>query len=94
MSQKFNVGDQVHVKFEFPEGHIRTPPYARGKNGKIVDYRGEFKNPETLSVGGDGLPRIPLYAVSFNAAELNGDQGLSPRDWVVIDIFEHWLEPA
>ncbi len=94
MSQQYSLGDRVHVKFLFPEGHIRTPAYVRGKTGEVVAYHGVFRNPETRALGKDGLPRIPLYAVSFNAAEMTGDDSLSPRDSVIVDIFEHWIEPV
>lgn len=94
MAQRFTIGDAVTVKFIFPVGHVRTPPYIRGKTGVILGCHGDFRNPETLAYGGEGLPRVPLYAVGFEARHVAGNDSLSPRDRVVVDIFEHWLEPA
>jgi nitrile hydratase len=92
MQYRFAEGDRVRVKQMFPPGHVRTPYYARGKTGTVVAQRGQFRNPEDLAYGGSGLPAVPLYGVDFAAGELW--EGARGRDRVLIDIFEHWLEPA
>jgi hypothetical protein len=63
---------------------------VRGKTGWIERIYGEFLNPESLAFGRDGLPKKVLYLVGFDQAELWGKA--HPRDKLMVDIFEHWLE--
>jgi nitrile hydratase len=91
-SAKFKPGDRVRVRFEDRPGHIRTPWYIRGKAGWIEDIHGEFLNPESLGHGGDGLPRKPLYLVAFRQCDVWDGYGAN-EDKLLVDIFEHWLEP-
>jgi nitrile hydratase len=74
---------------------MRTPAYVRGKLGWIERLHGEFRNPEQLAYGGDGLPRQPLYLVGFRQMDLWQQRyAESPRDKLYVDIYEPWLEPA
>jgi nitrile hydratase len=74
---------------------VRTPAYVRGKQGWIERVQGEFRNPEILAYGGDGMPRQPLYLVGFRLAELwQARYAESPVDTLYVDIYEHWLESA
>ena len=80
----FRPGQRVRVASRRHDGHHRTPGYLKGKTGSIERVDGTFTNPETRAYGGDGLPKIPLYLVSF-----------PERDHEVrVDVFEHWLEEA
>jgi nitrile hydratase subunit beta len=88
----FKPGDRVKVKFEDRPGHIRTPWYIRGKTGWIERIHGEFLNPESLAFGRDGLPKKTLYLVAFNQSDL-WDKG-NNADKLLVDIYEHWLDPA
>ncbi len=91
---KFNPGDAVRVRTGQPTGHVRTPAYVRGKSGWIERVQGEFRNPESLAYGGDGLPRQPLYMVGFHQPDLWSSRYTEPRtDRLYVDIYEHWLEP-
>jgi len=90
---RFKPGDRVRVRFEDRPGHIRTPWYIRGKTGWIERVHGEFRNPESLAFGGDGLPRRPLYLVGFRQEEVWAEYA-APKDTLFIDIYEHWLDPA
>lgn len=90
---KFRAGDRVTVKFEDRSGHIRTPWYIRGKTGWIERVYGDFLNPESLAFGRDGLPRRTLYLVAFNQADIFG-KSVGAKDKVLVDIYEHWLDPA
>lgn len=92
MEARFRVGDRVRVRDEAPAGHVRTPSYIRGKVGVVSRVHGSFRNPEQLAYGADGLPKTPLYYVTFDAAGVWG--GPPSSDRVVVDIYEHWLEPA
>ena len=64
----------------------------RGKLGWIERVHGEFRDPEKLAYGGDGLPRQPLYMVGFRQTDLWQPYAESPRDNLYVDIYEHWLE--
>jgi nitrile hydratase subunit beta len=92
-TDKFKPGDKVRVRAEDRPGHIRTPFYIRGKVGRIERVHGEFFNPESLAFGGDGLPKRTLYMVVFDQAVVGG-KSEGPKDKLLIDIYEHWLDPA
>ena len=92
MPAKFQPGDNVRVREDYSPRHIRTPGYIQGKVGSVHAVRGPFKNPESLAYGGDGLPAVYLYQVRFPQREVwEGYKG-GPKDIVLVDIFEHWLE--
>jgi nitrile hydratase beta subunit-like protein len=66
---------------------------VRGKLGWIGAVRGEFRNPESLAYGGDGLPKQTLYAVGFRESDLwEAHYSGPPEDELYVDLFEHWLE--
>jgi nitrile hydratase len=91
----FKPGDRVRVKSDVRPGHIRTPAYVRGKQGWVERLHGQFRNPEELAYGQDGLPRRPLYMVGFRQTDLWPKRyAESPRDNLYVDIYEHWLEAA
>ena len=89
---RFKAGDRVKVKFADRPGHIRTPWYVRGKAGWIERVYGDFLNPESLAYGRDGLPKKTLYLVGFEQSEVFG-KAAGSRDKVLVDIYDHWLEP-
>ncbi len=84
------VGQPVRVRSSFPPGHVRTPFYVRGRQGRIVGLAAVHPDPGSLAYGGDGLPRQPVYRVSFTHAELWGSNAV---DRTVVDLQESWLEP-
>ena len=90
---RFAPGDAVRVRDAEKEGHVRTPEYTKGKRGWISEVLGAFPNPESLAYGGDGLPEKPLYKVGFRQIDLWDGYDGSPDDVLLIDIYEHWLEP-
>lgn len=92
-SGRFKLGDRVKVRFEDRPGHIRTPWYIRGKAGWVEKVYGQFLNPESLAFGGDGLPKKTLYLVAFNHSDVWGNSRVR-ADKVLVDIYEHWLDPA
>ena len=94
MSHDFSPGDRVRVIRTHPPGHRRTPYYIRGKTGEIERVCGEFRNPEELAYGFDGLPKKTLYRVRFRQKEVWPDYKGPETDTVDVDIFEHWLRPA
>jgi hypothetical protein len=90
----FAPGTPVQVKNEWPETHgpvhIRTPHYLRGMQGTVVRHLGTYPNPEDLAFARPARP-VPLYHVAFEQRALwqEGAAG----DEVLVEIFEHWLEP-
>jgi nitrile hydratase subunit beta len=92
--RRFNVGERVRVKAANPPGHRRTPSYVKGKEGTIERVCGSFLNPEELAYGFDGAPKRVLYRVRFKQEEVwDGYEG-PLGDWIEMEIYEHWLEPA
>ena len=94
MGARFKPGDRVRVRVGAPPGHIRTPAYIQGKIGAVEAIHGEFRNPESLAYGGDGLPSQFLYLVRFDQTQLWGNYQGPSRDKLLVDIYERWLEPA
>lgn len=94
MAAKFQPGDMVQVRVGSPAGHFRTPVYVQGKSGTVEALHGRFRNPESLAHGGDGLPAQFLYLVRFEQTQLWPQYSTGRRDTLLIDIYEHWLEPA
>lgn len=94
MNPRFAPGDRVRVRNDEKPGHVRTPDYVKGKPGIVTRHLGDYRNPEELAYGGDGLPQKPLYKVGFVQTDLwSGYEG-PPDDALYIDIYEHWLEPV
>jgi nitrile hydratase len=88
-------GDRVRVRAEWPElagpAHIRTPHYVRGMTGEIVRHLGDFANPEDLAFARPATIR-PLYHVRFAQPAIWQER--ATRDEVLVEIFDHWLEPV
>jgi nitrile hydratase len=78
-------GTCVRIAARAHEGHHRTPAYVKGRRGTIVREHGAYTNPETRAYGEDGLPALALYLVALTS---------ETNDRVLVDVFEHWLEPA
>lgn len=92
-SQQFQNGDRVRVNAWYPPGHVRTPHFIRGCNGTVIGYVGSHANPEALAYGRNGEPKQPLYRVQFNQRDVWSDYDGPEHDTLVVDIYEHWLEP-
>lgn len=88
-------GTRVHVRDDWPETrgpvHIRTPHYLRGMRGTVVRKLGSYPNPEDLAFARPA-PQRALYHVAFDqpAVWQEGKGG----DELLVEIYEHWLEPA
>ncbi len=91
----FALGAAVRVKDDWPESrgpaHIRTPHYLRGREGRVVRRLGTFANPEDLAFARPAA-RCSLYHVAFDQPSV-WQEG-HPGDELLVEIFEHWLEPA
>lgn len=88
---RYRPGDRVRVRNANPPGHTRMPRYARGRRGTVDRFLSAQALPDDL-VAGRGEHLRPVYAVRFAARELWGE-GASPRDSVVIDLWEDYLLP-
>jgi nitrile hydratase len=71
--------------------HLRTPHYVRGMSGTVVRNLGAYPNPEDLAFGRPAAIRT-LYHVRFDQPAI-WDEG-KPGDELLVEIYEHWLEPA
>ncbi|MBX9700139.1 MAG: nitrile hydratase subunit beta [Acetobacteraceae bacterium] len=91
---RFAPGARVSVRDDWPERrgpcHIRTPHYLRGRAGTVQRVLGAFANPEDLAFGRPAAKRV-LYHVLFAQPPLFAE-GRAGDD-VLVEIFEHWLEP-
>jgi len=89
---RFGPGNRVRVRTEHRPTHVRTPAFIMGHTGVVDRLHGSFPNPEQIAYGQDGLPRTPLYFVRFDAPRVWN--GAPETDTLLIDLYEHWLEPA
>lgn len=89
---RFRPGDRVRARNVHPPGHTRLPRYARGREGVVDRDYGAFIFPDT-NAHGQGKKPQHLYSVRFSARELWGD-GASGRDFVYIDMWDDYLDPA
>ena len=88
------IGDVVAVRDETPAHHHRTPWFVKGMTGRIAAISGPFFNPESRAHGGDGLPKRRLCSVEFRQVDLWGERYREhDGDRLLVDIYEHWLEP-
>ena len=91
----FVPGAAVRVRDAWPERQgpvdVRTPHYLRGVQGRVLRRLGAFPNPEDLAFG-RAAATVPLYHVEFAPRAVWPDG--EPDGSLVVEIFEHWLEPA
>lgn len=93
MGLELKPGDPVIVRAGESTGHCRTPTYLRGRRGVVHRKLGRFRNPEQLAYGRDGKPELNLYQVRFEQEQLWPGYRGGPRDSLIADIYENWLEP-
>ncbi len=73
-------------------GHTRLPKYAAGARGRVVRCHGAHVLPDSSAHGFGEAPE-PLYAVAFPASALWAHPE-HPRDEVVLDLWQSYLEPV
>ena len=92
---EFLPGDRVRILPIPLPTHHRTPAYVKGKVGTVHALSGSFYDPETRAYGASGRPKRPLYLIEFDMEHLWGKRHTGPPgDRLLVDIFEHWLQPA
>jgi hypothetical protein len=91
----FATGTHVRVRDDWPEtrgpAHVRTPHYLRGLQGTVVRALGAYPNPEDLAFARPAAKRT-LYHVAFDQPPV-WQEG-RPGDELLVELYEHWLEPA
>ena len=88
---RFAEGERVRTSRHGKDGHTRLPGYARGAEGRILAARGGFLYADDCAEGRETVAH--LYTVEFAAPELWGPDA-DPRDSVLLDLWEPYLEPA
>jgi nitrile hydratase beta subunit len=89
---RLKPGDRVIAKNMHPAGHTRLPRYVRGKPGIVQRNHGAHVFPDTNAHYLGEQPQY-LYSVRFGGRDLWGDAA-GPRDAVLLDLWESYLEPA
>lgn len=97
VTPRFAVGDAVITARPAANrlvdgGHTRLPAYAAGARGRVVICHGAHVLPDSNAHGLGEAPE-PLYAVAFPASELWAAPE-HPRDEVILDLWQSYLEPA
>lgn len=97
----YQPGDRVRVLENVQPGHIRTPVYVLGKQGRIIHLQGVFANPEDLAHFKPTVQQLPLYLVEFDLLDVWSDvpEGMSSKrgsqrrrnDKIRVEIYEPWL---
>lgn len=91
---RYASGASVRIRVDAPAHHYRTPAYIQGHCGVVAALCGVYPNPESLAHGGDGLPRQPLYRIRLRQTDLWPAYAGRPADTLLVDVYQHWLEPA
>jgi len=91
ITPRFQTGQRVRARNLNPITHTRLPRYTRGKIGTIERDHGvyDFEDAEQQL---DKKPQH-VYSVRFAARELWGEQARQ-RDFVYVDMWDDYLEPA
>jgi hypothetical protein len=92
MTARFSAGDRVRVDARDQPGHVRTPHYVRGKQGRVLEVCGAYPNPERLAQGESGVPHQYLYRVIFEWRDVWAGEPDHGKNRLAVDIYEHWLE--
>jgi hypothetical protein len=89
----YALGDWVQIRSRATPGHIRTPTYLLGKQGRIANIQGHFPNPEDIAHFQQPVLVLPLYLVEFAMAEVWGVAcpARSRNDKLRVEIYEPWL---
>jgi nitrile hydratase beta subunit len=95
---KYEIGARVLVKKIHKSGHSRSPHYAQGSVGTVVDQHGPHVYPD-MNTCGDKVAEH-LYAICFSFTSLWGSESDTGTDTnkdnaeVIIDLWEPYLELA
>lgn len=89
----FAPGDLVSISSRTPIGHYRLPTYLRGKRGTVAAVITPMAvNNEEEAYGHNAGSKGYYYRVSIPMTEIWANYTGSPKDSLLIEIFENWLE--
>jgi nitrile hydratase subunit beta len=89
----FGSGDKVKVGNRVPIGHYRVPTYLRGKVGDVIKViEPSLIDNEEEGYGRNAGNRRHYYRISVLMTEIWSDYEGSPRDELLIEVYETWLE--
>jgi nitrile hydratase beta subunit len=92
LAPRFKARDRVRVRDLNPVGHTRLPRYCRGRRGIVHQDQGVWIFPDT-NAAEEGPKPQHVYSVRFAATELWGPAA-PQRDFVHVDLWDDYLEPA
>jgi nitrile hydratase len=84
----FAPGDAIRVTAAPTAGHCRIPGYLRGREGRIVEVLGRYRDPGRLAYHKPGWPAQVLYKVRFRQAHLWRGYAGPPTDELEADLYE------
>lgn len=89
---RFAEGQEVYVADPPAVDHTRLPGYLRNKKGTISKlYPGAYNY--FVSTGPDGIGEpMPVYRVTFKAADIWGDSLCEPNTTIYADLYEVYLQ--
>ncbi len=87
----FVPGQRVRIQDRTPPVHHRVPAYVKGHVGTVERVCGLHGEPEKF-IRGDGNPQQRIYRVRIAQKDLWHEYQGGPRDYLEVEIFEHWLE--
>ena len=89
----FKAGDRVRISVRYPVGHYRVPTYMRGRRGMVeMMLEPAAVNNEEEGFGRNAGSKGFYYRVAVPLTELWPGYAGPPRDRLVIEVFETWLE--
>lgn len=90
-ADRFEVGQRVTVRTEFPRGHVRVPGYVKGKSGTLIrkGHRLPFPGQAGHREEAD-LERT--WLVQFDRSDLWPET--ADRGSLTVDLWDSYLEPA
>lgn len=82
----------MRVKALHSPGHIRTPAYLRGREGRLVAHLLDLPDAEAMAYG-RREPVVAHWRVRFVMADLWPGYDGDPTDTLTADLAQGWLEP-
>lgn len=89
--ERFTPGDTVILSGGLG-AHHRLPDWARGRRGAVRSVRGRFALPDLVVAGTPTDLRYALYEVEVVATDAFWEA--DPRDRLLLDVYDPYLEPA
>ncbi|MEU3342348.1 SH3-like domain-containing protein [Streptomyces sp. NPDC006668] len=88
----FDVGQRVRVRAADPPHHTRVPRYVRGHTGVVRVVQHACPLPDDEARRRLPVRVLPVYTVAFAAGGLWAKAPADPRDEVLCDLWECYLE--